>query len=54
MRKFDDLPVAYRANVDIERPFGGHPGDEPALSESEIEDVIAFLQTLSDGFSPRP
>jgi cytochrome c peroxidase len=54
VRKFDDLPAAYRANVDIERPFGGHPGDQPALSENEIGDVIAFLQTLSDGFSPRP
>jgi cytochrome c peroxidase len=54
VRKFDDLPAAYRANVDIERPFGGHPGDEPALSEDEIDDVIAFLETLSDGFSPAP
>jgi cytochrome c peroxidase len=54
VRKFDDLPAAYHANVDIERPFGGHPGNEPALSENEIEDVIAFLETLSDGFSPGP
>jgi cytochrome c peroxidase len=54
VRKFDDLPAAYHANIDMEPPFGGHPGDAPALSETEIEDVIAFLQILSDGFSPTP
>ena len=54
VRKFDDLPAAYQANVDIEPPFGGHPGGARALSENEIDDVIAFLETLSDGFSPAP
>jgi cytochrome c peroxidase len=54
VRKFDDLPTAYHVNVDIEPPFGGHPGGEPALSQNEIEDVIAFLQALTDGFSPGP
>jgi cytochrome c peroxidase len=54
VRKFDDVPAAYHANVDIERPFGRPPGDAPALSENEIEDVIAFLQTLTDGFSAGP
>ena len=54
VRKFDDLPAAYHANVDMEPPFGGHRGDAPALSENEIEDVIAFLRTLSDGYSPGP
>jgi cytochrome c peroxidase len=52
VRKFDDLPATYHANVDMEPPFGGHAGDKPALSENEIEDVIAFLETLSDGYSP--
>ncbi|MBV8335182.1 MAG: c-type cytochrome [Alphaproteobacteria bacterium] len=50
VHKFDDLPVAHQANVDMEPPFGGHPGDEPALFDAEIDDVIAFLQTLTDGF----
>jgi cytochrome c peroxidase len=54
VRKFDDLPAAYHANVDTERPFGGHPGGAPALSENEIDDVIAFLETLSDGFATGP
>jgi cytochrome c peroxidase len=51
-RKFDDLPAVYIANVDVEPPFGGHPGDRPALSDDEIDDVIAFMRTLTDGFLP--
>ncbi len=46
---FDDLPPAYRANVNREPPFGGKPGGTPALDKSEIRDVIAFLKTLTDG-----
>ncbi len=52
VRKFDDLPAAYHANVDVDPPFGGHPGDRPALSDDEIGDVIAFMRTLTDGFLP--
>jgi cytochrome c peroxidase len=48
--KFDDLPARYRANVEMEPPFGRRPGDPPALTEAEIDDVVAFLQTLTDGF----
>jgi cytochrome c peroxidase len=51
--KFDDLPEAYRANVNMEPPFGGHPGDPPALSGSDIDDMIAFLNTLTDGYEPK-
>jgi cytochrome c peroxidase len=50
VRKFDDLPPQYHGNVNVEPPFGGRPGDPPALSEEEIEDVIAFLGTLTDGY----
>ena len=52
VRKFDDLPAAYHANVDVDPPFGGHLGDRPALSDHEIDDVIAFMRTLTDGFLP--
>jgi cytochrome c peroxidase len=52
VRKFDDLPPQYRANVETEPPFGGHPGDRPPLSEAEIDDIAAFLQTLTDGYQP--
>jgi cytochrome c peroxidase len=45
---FDDLPVSYHANINREAPFGGKKGGKPALSESEISDMLAFLSTLSD------
>lgn len=48
--KFDDLPAKYRGNVDRDPPFGKMPGEKPALTDEEIEDVIAFLETLTDGF----
>jgi cytochrome c peroxidase len=50
--KFDDLPVAYVANVDTQVPFDRHAGDAPAFSERDIEDIVVFLQTLSDGYLP--
>jgi cytochrome c peroxidase len=51
VNKFDDLPAAYRANVNTsEAPYNRRPGDAPALSEAEIDDVISFLKTLSDGY----
>lgn len=49
VHKFDDLPVQYRANLDKEPPFDRHPGDRPVLSAQDIDDVVAFLQTLTDG-----
>ncbi len=48
--KFDDLPAAYAANLDTQAPFDRRPGDPPALSEQDIQDIVAFLQTLTDGF----
>lgn len=49
--KFDDLPAAYAANVNTsEAPYNRRPGDAPALSDAEIDDVIAFLHTLNDGW----
>ena len=51
--KFNDLPARYRGNVNTtEVPYNRRPGDAPALSDAEIDDVIAFLNTLSDGFAP--
>ncbi|MDY7510371.1 cytochrome-c peroxidase [Ralstonia wenshanensis] len=50
--KFDDLPAQYRANVNMERPFGGKPGDKPVLSEADVRDIVAFLKTLTDGYRP--
>jgi cytochrome c peroxidase len=53
VRKFDDLPAVYRDNVNREPPFGGRPGGVPTLSSREIDDVIAFLNTLTDGYEPK-
>jgi len=53
VQKFDDLPSAYRGNVNTtEGPYHRRPGDVPALSDAEIDDVIVFLRTLSDGYAP--
>ena len=47
--KFDDLPAALRGNVDvIDLPLTRHEGEAPAWSDAQIDDVAAFLQTLSD------
>jgi cytochrome c peroxidase len=46
--KPDDLPQEFVANLNREPPFDRKPGDAPALTTSEIEDIIAFLKTLSD------
>jgi cytochrome c peroxidase len=47
--KFDDLPLALRGNVDvIDEPLTRKEGAAPAWTDAEIDDVIAFLQTLSD------
>lgn len=50
VQKFDDLLPAHYANVDTDAPFDRHAGDAPALSDVEIQDVIAFLKTLTDGY----
>ena len=50
--KFDDLPAQYHDNINVDPPFGGKPGDAPALTDSEIDDIVAFLETLTDGYQP--
>jgi cytochrome c peroxidase len=51
-QKFDDLPAQYQGNVDMQPPFGRHAGAAPAFSNADIQDLIAFLNTLNDGYSP--
>lgn len=51
--KFDDLPAEYHANVNVsEVPYDRKPGETPALTASEVDDVVAFLKTLTDGYKP--
>jgi len=48
--KFDDLPRAYHGNVETGPPFGRSRGGKPALTDTEIQAIIAFLRTLTDGY----
>ena len=50
--KYDDLPDGPKANVNMEPPFDLKAGDTPALTAAEINDVVAFLGTLTDGYQP--
>jgi cytochrome c peroxidase len=51
----NDLPAAYLANIVNDRaPFNRAASAGPALSEREIDDVVAFLKTLSDQPPPIP
>lgn len=51
LNEYDDLPSRYRGNVTHEAPFSSVAG-KPAFSDSEAADIIAFLQTLTDGYVP--
>jgi cytochrome c peroxidase len=53
VQKFDDLPDAFKGNVNVEPPFGRHAGEAPALSRQDIGDLVAFLLTLTDGYDVR-
>lgn len=49
VQKFDDLPAAYRGNIDTQMPLDGRPSNSPpAMSAQDIEDLLAFLRTLTD------
>jgi len=51
--KFNDVPPLLARNVNTsEGPYNRHPGEAPALSDIEIDDVMAFLATLTDGYDP--
>lgn len=49
--QFDDLPPALRGNVDRDTPpYQRQPGQRAALSDREVDDIVAFLLTLTDGY----
>ena len=50
--KFDDLPAGFEAAVNSsEVPYDRKPGERPALTPADIDDVVAFLKTLDDGYN---
>lgn len=52
-KKFNDLPAQYHANVDVDTPpYQRRPKQRPQLNEEEIDDIVAFLYTLTDGYHP--
>src|SRR4029077_3114522 len=49
LQKFDDLPARYRGNLDAQPSLDGGPrGSSPAMSDQDIDDLLAFLATLTD------
>jgi len=53
VEKYDDMPAQYQANVDAtDAPFDRKPGDKPAMTDEDIQDIVAFLKTLVDGYHP--
>lgn len=51
--KFDDLPAELRGNVNTQEvPYDRRPGQAPRLDDAEIDDLVAFLHTLTDGYDP--
>ena len=52
-KKFDDLPARYHANVDVDTPpYQRRPQQRPQLTNGEIDDIVEFLYTLTDGYQP--
>lgn len=49
---YNDLPVAYQLNIDNPPPFHLLPGKQAVLQPSEINAIIIFLCTLTDGYNP--
>jgi cytochrome c peroxidase len=48
----NDLPARYLGNIaHVRPPFNRSASAGPVLTEGEVADVVAFLHTLSDGFS---
>jgi cytochrome c peroxidase len=53
VQKYDDLPAKYHGNVDVsDPPFDRHAGETPAMTAQDEADIIAFLNTLTDGYRP--
>ncbi|MWL55389.1 hypothetical protein, partial [Escherichia coli] len=48
-KRFNDVPAKYQGNINVNAvPMNRRPGTTPALTEDEIDDIVAFLRTLTD------
>ena len=55
VQKFNDLPEQYRANIDTQAPLDGKKvGAAGAMTEQDMEDLEAFLNTLTDHYKVPP
>jgi cytochrome c peroxidase len=50
VQKFNDLPAVYIHNVSAELPFG----PRRLLSDADVDDLVAFLRSLTDGYRSEP
>lgn len=49
IQKFDDTKLAAQPNVNTsEVPYDRKPGEQPRLTDSEVDSIVAFLKTLTD------
>ena len=47
--KFNDLPIEHHRNVNVRQaPYDRKPGEAPRATDAEIDDIVAFLKTLTD------
>lgn len=53
VQRYNDLPAALRTNVHQGAPFR-RAGQAPAITPQDAADIVAFLRTLSDGFTAAP
>jgi cytochrome c peroxidase len=47
---YDDLPHQYQKNIEMNAPFKPLKGNKPRMTDAEMNDVVVFLNTLSDGY----
>jgi cytochrome c peroxidase len=53
VQKYNDLPAAYRTNIDPQMPLDGRAaGSAPPMTDQEMSDLVCFLGALTDGYQP--
>jgi cytochrome c peroxidase len=48
-KKFNDLEPKHHKNIDLDTPPYNRAGRRAQLNDEEIDDIVAFLRTLTDG-----